>query len=124
MSDPRHPLKLTLCLATVYLVWGSSFLFTKVAMTQLPAGLFSAIRFSTAGVVLTLVAHFYYGDPWPTQGIEWRHVMITGFCMVFVSSGLNAWSLHTIPSNQAALLNGTAAFWIAGLGALGVGEPG
>ena len=30
---PHHSAKLTLCLATVYLVWGSSFLFSKIAVT-------------------------------------------------------------------------------------------
>jgi drug/metabolite transporter (DMT)-like permease len=39
--------------------------------------------------------------------------------MVFASNGLNTWAIHYIPSNQSALLNGTAAFWIAGLGVFG-----
>ncbi len=39
--------------------------------------------------------------------------------MVFVNNGLNAWAMQFIPSNQSALLNGTAAFWIAGLGVFG-----
>jgi drug/metabolite transporter (DMT)-like permease len=39
--------------------------------------------------------------------------------MVFVSNGLNTWCIRYLPTNQAALLNGTAAFWIAGLGVFG-----
>ena len=39
--------------------------------------------------------------------------------MVFASNGLNTWAIHYIPTNQSALLNGTAAFWIAGLGVFG-----
>ncbi len=34
--------------------------------------------------------------------------------MVFASNGLNAWAIRSIPTNESALLNGTAAFWIAG----------
>jgi drug/metabolite transporter (DMT)-like permease len=105
-------------LATVYLVWGSSFLFTKIAVNNLPIALFSAIRFLTAGTVLALVARFWRKDAWPSRR-DWRHVVIAGFFMVFASNGLNAWAIQYIPTNESALLNGTAAFWIAGLGVFG-----
>jgi len=108
-----------LALCTIYLVWGSSFLFTKLAVNNLPPALFSAIRFLTAGSVLTLVARVGYGSPFPARLIEWRHVIIAGFFMVFVSNGLNTWAMRYIPSNQSALLNGTSAFWIAGLASSG-----
>ena len=106
-------------LCTIYLVWGSSFLFTKIAVASLPPALFSAIRFLTAGIILALIARFWNGSPWPARAIEWRHVAVAGFFMVFVSNGLNTWSMRYLASNQAALLNGTAAFWIAGLGVFG-----
>jgi drug/metabolite transporter (DMT)-like permease len=119
LRDPRHSAKLTLCLATVYIVWGSSFLITKIAVTNLPPTLFSGIRFSVAGLVLMAIAVFYRGDPWPKQWINWRHAGITGFFMVFASNGSSTWALQYIPSNQAALLTATSAFWIAGLGVFG-----
>jgi drug/metabolite transporter (DMT)-like permease len=118
-ADRRHSGTLMLCLASVYLIWGSSFLFTKIAATNLPIALFSAVRFLTAGTLLAAVAHFWRGDAWPNRLIDWRHVLIAGFFMVFASNGLNAWAIRYIPSNEAALLNGTAAFWIAGLGVFG-----
>ncbi|HWW30853.1 MAG TPA: EamA family transporter [Steroidobacteraceae bacterium] len=119
MRDPRHSTKLILCLGTVYLVWGSAFVFTKIAVANLPPALFAAVRFVTAGVMLTLIACLYGGDKLPARLIEWRHVIIAGFFMVFVSNGLNTWAMQYMPSNQSALLNGTSAFWIAGLGVFG-----
>jgi drug/metabolite transporter (DMT)-like permease len=119
MRDSRHSTKLMLCLATIYLVWGSSFLFSKIAVTHLPPALFSAVRFTTAGVLLALFAHFVGGHAFPRRAVEWRHVSIAGFFMVFASNGLNLWAIAYIPSNLSALLNGTAAFWIAGLGVFG-----
>jgi drug/metabolite transporter (DMT)-like permease len=103
----------------VYLIWGSSFIFTKIAVSHLPIALYSAVRFLTAGVVLALLARFWRGDAWPSRAIDWRHMLVTGFFMVFASNGLNAWSIQYIPTNLSALLNGTAAFWIAGLGIFG-----
>jgi drug/metabolite transporter (DMT)-like permease len=117
--DPRHSAKLIACLTTVYLVWGSSFLFSKIAVATLPPALFSAIRFVTAGTVLALIARFWGGSHWPARPIEWRHVIITGFFMVLVSNGLNMWAIQFIPTNLSALLNSTPAFWIAGLGVFG-----
>jgi drug/metabolite transporter (DMT)-like permease len=108
-----------MALGTIYLVWGSSFLFTKLAVSHLPPALFSGIRFTTAGVLLAGLARFWKGNPFPKSRVEWRHVTIAGFFMVLVSNGLNTWSMRYLASNHAALLNGTAAFWIAGLGVFG-----
>src|ERR1700722_13652160 len=118
-ADSHHSTRLMLCLGTVYLVWGSSFLFTKIAVIPLPPALFSGLRFMSAGILLMSIARFYGGDRLPTREIEWRHVIIAGFFMVFVSNGLNTWAIQYIPSNESALLNGTSAFWIAGLGVFG-----
>ncbi len=119
MRDRRYSAKLMLALCTIYLVWGSSFLFTKIAVINLPPALFSGIRFVTAGACLAIIARIFSGSAYPKRLIEWRHVTVTGFFMVFVSNGLNTWAMQYLPTNQAALLNGTAAFWIAGLGVFG-----
>jgi drug/metabolite transporter (DMT)-like permease len=117
--ESHHSTKLMLCLGAVYFLWGSSFLFTKIAVSTLPPALFSGVRFISAGILLTLIARFYGRDKLPTSEIEWRHVIIAGFFMVFVSNGLNTWAIQFIPSSQSALLNATSAFWIAGLGVFG-----
>ena len=117
--DPRYSAKLAACLAAVYIIWGSTFLFTKLAVTHLPIALYAAVRFLTAGSLLALMARIFWRDEWPRRLIDWRHVVVSGFFMVFVSNGLNAWAMQFIPTNESALLNGTAAFWIAGLGVFG-----
>jgi drug/metabolite transporter (DMT)-like permease len=119
LHESRHSTKLILCLGTVYLVWGSAFLFTKIAVQNLPPAMFAGIRFVTAGVLLAVIAKTYGRSHLPATWVEWRHLTIAGFFMVFVSNGLNTWAMQYIPSNQSALLNGTSAFWIAGLGVFG-----
>ena len=119
MRDSRYSARLLVCLITIYLVWGSSFLFSKIAVNHLPIALFAAVRFLTAGVLLALFAHFVGGHSFPRRAEESRHVSIAGFFMVFMSNGLNIWAINYIPTNLSALLNGTSAFWIAGLGVFG-----
>ncbi len=112
------------CLAIVYLVWGSSFMASKIGVTHLPPLLFCGVRFVTAGGLLALVARYWAGDAWPRGWRDWRQGLVMGLLMVFAGNGLNAWSIRIIPTNQVALLNGTAAFWIAGLGVFGRrGQP-
>ncbi len=115
----QHSLKLLVCLGTVYLVWGSSFMFSKIGVTHVPPALFCSLRFTTAGILLTAFARVVAGDRLPRGLGEWRHVLVMGVLMVFASNGLNAWAIQYIPTNESALLNGTAAFWIAGLGVFG-----
>ncbi len=117
--DPRRSAKLAVCLAAVYLVWGSSFLFSKIAVDHLPAALLAGVRFVTAGIVLALVARFWNGESWNIGLVEWRHVAIAGLLMVYASNGLNIWAIQFLPSHESALLNGTSALWIAGLGVFG-----
>jgi drug/metabolite transporter (DMT)-like permease len=119
MHDSRYRARLALALGTIYIVWGSSFLFSKIAVSNLPPALFSAARFMTAGVVLALFAHLFHRDAFPRRAVEWRHVAVAGFFMVFGSNGLNIWAIQYIPTNQSALLNSTSAFWISGLGVFG-----
>ncbi len=117
--DPRHGLKVGICLAAVYLIWGSSFLCSKIAANHLPVAMLSGVRFVTAGTLLALFAHYRGGAVWPRGRREWTQGLVLGILMVVASNGLNIWAIQYIATNQSALLNSTAAFWIAGLGVFG-----
>jgi drug/metabolite transporter (DMT)-like permease len=70
LHESRHSTKLIVCLGTVYLVWGSSFLFTKIAVQNLPPALFAGTRFVTAGVLLAVIAKTYGRSHLPAAWIE------------------------------------------------------
>ena len=119
-----HRAKLGLCLSIVYLVWGGSYLVTAIGVHSLPPFLLGAVRFSLSGLALYLIARGLGEPAIPFTAPELRHVAITGFFTVLVSNGLTAWALQWVPSNQAALLNVSSAFWITLLGTLGRrGQP-
>ena len=111
--------KLVLCLAILYFIWGGSYLVTSVGVHTMPPFLMSALRFTFSGLALYAIARLLGEGRAPLTRIEWRHLAITGFCTVLVSNGFNVWSLQWLPSNQAALLNVSSAFWITILGTLG-----
>ena len=107
-----------LALATVYLVWGSSFLATKVMVSQEPPLLAAGLRFTLAGLALGAVAWWRHGRP-RFSALEVRHVLVVAAGSVLVSNGFNVVAIQHVASNLAAVLNATPALIIAWLGAFG-----
>lgn len=114
----RHRTLLLGSFAVVYFVWGSSYVANKVMALNLPPLLGAAARFTLAGVLMAAIAAAR-GARLPTAAIEWRHCAVMGFLTVLLSNGINVVALQYVPSNQAALLNASAALFIAMLGTFG-----
>ncbi len=106
------------CLAIVYVVWGSSYLATRIGVTHLPPWLFGGIRFTLAGILLLGISAW---RGWPGAALrrEWPTLVVQGFTGVTLVYGLQAWAMQWVPSSTGALLNASSAFWIVGLGLFG-----
>jgi len=116
--------KLVVAFAIIYLVWGSTYLVTKIGVGHLPPLTFAAARFVSGGLLLLGVARrlaVRRGQAlWPTITlVDARALLAIGFFGVFVANGIGVWGLQYIPSNLAALLNVSASFWIPLLGLFG-----
>jgi drug/metabolite transporter (DMT)-like permease len=110
--------KVALALAAVYLIWGSSYLATKIMVTdQLPL-VSAGIRFVLAGLIVGIVA-WWRGSRLPRAASEWRHALVLGLLLVVISNGCNTLALQHVQSNVSALLNASPALWIAWLGTFG-----
>jgi len=107
-----------LALATIYLVWGSSYIATKVMVTDVPPLAAAGMRFTCAGILLIAFAWWRYGAPVVTR-TELRHVALMAFLAVLFSNACHVIAMQFVQSNTAALLNATPALWIAWLGTLG-----
>ncbi len=109
--------------AIVYVVWGSTYLGLRIGVRDMPPGLFAGVRFVIAGAIMTVVARAM-GQAIPRDGKSWWHAAVIGFALVVVANGVVTWAEQWVPSNQAALLVSTGAFWMAWLGTFGPkGEP-
>jgi drug/metabolite transporter (DMT)-like permease len=107
-----------LALAAVYLIWGSSYLATKVLVTAEPPLLAAGLRFTLAGLLLGAFAWWRHGPP-RLDRAEGRHVVLVALGSIVVSNGCNVLGLQHVASNVAALLNATPALIIAWLGTFG-----
>jgi drug/metabolite transporter (DMT)-like permease len=104
--------------ATIYLVWGSTFLVVRLGVRSLPPMLFAGGRFLVAGALLATVAALLR-ERFPRTAREWRHLFAFSMLMIACSSGITTIALKHLPSNEGALLSAGSALWIAWLGALG-----
>jgi drug/metabolite transporter (DMT)-like permease len=118
MSDPRQRRLLVLSLATVYLVWGTSYLATRVGVLHLPPLLFAGVRFFISGVLLMAVACWRGFSPRQLDG-HWGHMLMMSLLGVSVCNGLQVWAMQWVPSHTGALLNASSALWIVIFGLFG-----
>lgn len=123
-ADASRRTKLVVSFAIIYVIWGSSYLMTKIGVARLPPFAFGAVRFISGGLLLFAVARWLArreGAPFlPTlSAADWRAIVIVGCFAVFLSNGSALWSLQHLPSNLAALLNVSSSFWIPLLGMFG-----
>jgi drug/metabolite transporter (DMT)-like permease len=119
MTPERHqPRMLVLCLAIVYIVWGTSYVATRVGVTHLPPLLFGGMRFVISGIGLTAIA-VWRGFRFHSMGNQWRHLLVMSLLGVAGSNGLQVWAMQWVPSHASALLNASCALWIVLFGLTG-----
>jgi drug/metabolite transporter (DMT)-like permease len=118
MTDPRQRRLLVLSLATVYLVWGTSYLATRVGVLNLPPLLFAGVRFFISGALLMTVA-FWRGFSLKALDGHWGHLVMMSLLGISVCNGLQVWAMQWVPSHTGALLNASSAMWIVIFGLFG-----
>jgi drug/metabolite transporter (DMT)-like permease len=109
---------LVLCLVTVYLVWGTTYLATKVGVMNLPPLLFGGVRFLIGGALLLGVALWRGLRPAQLAG-QWWHLHVLSLLGVALCNGAQVWAMQWVPSHASALLNASSALWIVMFGLYG-----
>ncbi len=104
--------QLFVCFATVYLVWGSTYLVASIGVHALPPFLFGGIRFIIAGILLGLTS-LALGRRFDLDATEWKHMVLVALGNVVIANGGTNIAMQHIASNQTAILNASAALWIA-----------
>jgi drug/metabolite transporter (DMT)-like permease len=106
----RSPAAVAAALATVYLVWGSTYLAIRVTDRTMPPFLMSSVRFFVAGTVLYVFAA--RGRARPTLR-EWRAAAIVGAALLLVGNGGVAWAETRLDSGFAALIVAVIPLYVA-----------
>ncbi|MEW6305085.1 MAG: EamA family transporter [Verrucomicrobiota bacterium] len=102
--------------ASVYLIWGSTYLGIRIAIETMPPFLMGAVRFLLAGLILYPVMRLC-GAKRP-EPVHWRSAFIIGALMILVGNGGVTWAELTVPSGVAALMIAAVPFWMVCIEAL------
>jgi drug/metabolite transporter (DMT)-like permease len=112
MSPP--PIAVWTALATVYLVWGSTYLAIRVVVEAgMPPLLSMGARFLAAAVLLAVVVRVRRGPrALRVSGRELLGSLVVGVLLLLGGNGLVAVAEQTVPSGLAALLVATTPLWL------------
>ncbi len=106
-NPPRW--KLISAFASVYLVWGSTYLAIRIAIETIPPLLMAGIRFLIAGSIMYLWGRLRSGER-PTRA-HWKTTAIIGLMLLLIGNGGLSWAERLIPSGIAALLVAVSPLW-------------
>jgi drug/metabolite transporter (DMT)-like permease len=85
------------------LIWGSTWLFIKLGLQDLPPFTFAGIRFVIAATILLLITALRRAE-WPRERRDWLLIMGTGVMAFGVNYGLLFWGEQRTSSGLAAIL--------------------
>lgn len=100
-SKKQFPLIIAAFFA-IYVIWGSTYLLNKIAVSELPPFLLAGIRFLTAGLIIFLLAALM-GKSLRITTKQLKNTILAGFLFLSFGNGVVVWALKYVDSNFAAL---------------------
>lgn len=95
----------------IYVIWGSTYLFNKIAVTELPPFFLASIRFLTAGILIMIIAKVLKKSLVITKK-QLLNSLISGFLFLVYGNGVFVWALKYVDSGFAALLAATQPLFV------------
>jgi drug/metabolite transporter (DMT)-like permease len=111
-SAPKIPpskLMVILAFAVVYIVWGSTYFFIRLAIEDFPPFIMAAIRFIIAAFLM-----FAWCIYRKEQLFNWQDIkpaVVSGLLMLFIGNGAVVWSEQFLASSLVAILVSAGPIW-------------
>ena len=102
---------IVLAFFAIYVIWGSTYLFNKVAVTELPPFFLASIRFSVAGVLMMTIAVILKHKLSITKK-ELLNAAIASFFFLIYGNGVFVWALKYVDSGFGALIASTQPLFV------------
>jgi len=102
MGLPRKTVLTVLAFFAIYVIWGSTYLLNKIAVTELPPFKLASIRFLTAGFTIFIIAKLM-GISIGITFNQLKNSAIAGFLFLTLGNGGVVWALKYVDSGFAAL---------------------
>ncbi len=96
---------------SIYVIWGSTYLFNKIAVTEIPPLYLGGIRFLTAGTLIMMIAKAMKISIKLTKR-QFINSIIAAFLFLVYGNGVFVWALKYVDSGFAALLASTQPLFV------------
>lgn len=93
---------IVLAFFAIYVIWGSTYLFNKIAVSELPPFMLASIRFVVAGILIFIMARIG-GRSLAVTRRQLANAALAGFLFLTVGNGVVVWALKYVDSGFAAL---------------------
>ncbi|HET8752958.1 MAG TPA: EamA family transporter [Salinimicrobium sp.] len=103
MSKTSKPILIILAFFSIYVIWGSTYLLNKIAVTELPPFMLASVRFSTAGILIFLLCKILKINLSITRK-QFFNTVVAGFLFLTFGNGVVVWALKYVDSGFAALV--------------------
>ncbi|HTE27620.1 EamA family transporter [Flavitalea sp.] len=106
---PPSKLMVIMAFAVVYIVWGSTYFFIRLAIEDFPPFIMAALRFIIAA--LLMFAWCIYKKE---QLLKWQEIkpaIVSGLLMLFIGNGAVVWSEQYLESSLVAILVSAGPIW-------------
>ena len=115
-SAAPSALAVALALASVYLVWGSTYLAIRIGLEGYPPFLMGSLRFLAASAVFYAFLR-WRGHAAPTRA-QWKNAAVMGLFMLVMGNGLVNFAEQTVSSGLAAIAVASMPLWAALFGVM------
>jgi len=102
MKISKNNLFIVLAFFSIYVIWGSTYLLNKIAVSELPPFMLAAIRFIIAGTLIFVICRVM-GISISITKKQLLNTVIAGFLFLTFGNGVVVWALKYVDSGLAAL---------------------
>jgi len=102
MPKSKSTLLIILAFFAIYVIWGSTYLWNKIAVTELPPMMLASIRFLSASVLIFVISKIL-GYNLRISKKQLINTSIAGFLFLTYGNGVVVWALKFLDSGFAAL---------------------
>ncbi|MGG8497777.1 EamA family transporter [Tenacibaculum sp. TC6] len=107
----KSTILIVLAFFSIYVIWGSTYLWNKIAVSEISPMLLAATRFTTAGILIMLLAKAMK-KPLGISKSQLINSTIAGFLFLVYGNGVFVWALKYIDSGFGALLGSTQPLFV------------
>ena len=111
MKLASSKLRIIVSFFAVYVIWGSTYVFNKIAVTELPPFFLASMRFIAAGLLIMLISKILNFQLAITKK-QFLNSLIAGFLFLVYGNGVFVWALKYVDSGFAALLASTQPLFV------------